>query len=88
MSRDELLELLRHLADSRGISVLFSTHITSDLDKCADDITYIKDGRVLASGDKATFARHFLHLRQPGETGELSLEEIMLRTERRTYDDF
>ena len=44
--------------------------------------------RVLASGEKATFARHFLHLRQPGETGELSLEEIMLRTERRTYDDF
>ena len=43
---------------------------------------------MLASGDKATFARHFLHLRQPGETGELSLEEIMLRTERRTYDDF
>ncbi len=88
VARDELLELLRHLADSRGISVLFSTHITSDLDKCADDITYIKDGRVLASGEKATFARHFLHLRQPGETGELSLEEIMLRTERRTYDDF
>src|SRR5690606_20645467 len=31
-----------------------STHITSDLDKCADDITYIQDGKIVASmGKKA-----------------------------------
>ena len=49
VSRDELLELFLTLVREQGVSILFSTHITSDLDKCADDITYIRAGRILAS---------------------------------------
>ena len=49
VSRDELLELFQALAAGGERSILFSTHITSDLDRCADDITYIKDGRVRAA---------------------------------------
>ena len=37
------------------MSILFSSHITSDLDKCADDITYIRDGDILASMDIEQF---------------------------------
>lgn len=48
VSRDDLLDVFLSLAD-RGITILFSTHITSDLDKCADDITYIKEGKIIAS---------------------------------------
>ena len=44
VSRDELLGLFRQLVRDGERSILFSTHITSDLEKCADDITYIKDG--------------------------------------------
>ena len=29
-----------------GVSILFSTHITSDLEKCADKIIYIKQGKI------------------------------------------
>lgn len=47
VSRDELLEIFMQLA-AEGKSILFSTHITSDLDKCADDIVYIRQGRILA----------------------------------------
>jgi len=86
VARDDLLVLFRKLVKGGKRSILYSTHITSDLEKCADDITYIKDGKVLASADKQEFARSFQHLRRPGEAGELSLEEIMIRTERRTYD--
>ena len=32
-----------------GTAILFSTHITTDLEKCADDITYIREGRIKAS---------------------------------------
>ena len=39
--------------EERGI--LFSTHITSDLERCADYITYLQNGRVLASTDRETF---------------------------------
>lgn len=65
--------------------VFFSTHITSDLDKCADDIAYLHDGRLLACREKGEFIRSFQHLRTPEDRGELSLEEIMVRTERRTF---
>ena len=72
---------------SEKCSILFSTHITSDLDKCADDITYIQNGRVLLSADKDTFLRSFEHLKTPDDTGPLTLEEIMLRTERSEWDE-
>ena len=47
VSRDELLEVLMALC-GEGRTVLFSTHITSDLDKCADNIIYIRAGRIAA----------------------------------------
>jgi ABC-2 type transport system ATP-binding protein len=54
VSREELLEIFLTLRDE-GVSVLFSTHITSDLEKCADCITYIKNGRIVASCDMDRF---------------------------------
>lgn len=86
VSRDDLLELFRQLVKTGERSILFSTHITSDLEKCADDITYIKDGKLLRSAEKSAFIQSFQHLKKPGENGELSLEEIMIRTERSSYD--
>ena len=85
VSRDELLELFRALAAGGERSILFSTHITSDLDRCADDITYIKDGRVLASGEKGAFLDAFQHLRTDDDPGPLRLEDIMVRTEMRRF---
>lgn len=87
VSREELLHIFRQIVQNEPCSILFSTHITSDLDRCADDITYIQNGRVLQSADKATFLRSFDHLKTPEDTGPLTLEEIMLRTERSAWDD-
>lgn len=87
VSREELLYIFRQIVKNENCSILFSTHITSDLDKCADDITYIQGGRVLKSADKVTFLRSFEHLKTPEDTGPLTLEEIMLRTERSEWDD-
>lgn len=55
VSRDDLLELFQEIIEDGEHSILFSTHITSDLEKCADFITYIKDGEILASTDKDSF---------------------------------
>lgn len=87
VSREELLHIFRKIVKSEKCSILFSTHITSDLDRCTDDITYIQNGRVLQSADKDTFLRSFEHLKTPDDTGPLTLEEIMLRTERSEWDD-
>lgn len=86
VSREDLLDLFTAIVSNEKRSILFSTHITSDLDKCADDITYIKDGKVLHSSDKESFITSFQNLKLPEDKGDLSLEEIMLRTERRHYD--
>ena len=67
--------------------LILSTHITSDLDRCADDITYIQNGNVLKSADKDTFLRSFDHLRTSEDKQPLTLEEIMLRTERSDFDE-
>ena len=51
-SRDELLESLREFMTDENHTVLFSTHITSDLDKIADYVTVIHAGRLVASAPK------------------------------------
>ena len=85
VAREDLLELFQQLVKDGKRSILFSTHITSDLDKCADDITYIKNGEIIASADKASFIQAFQSLKAPGEDS-LNLEEIMVRNERGTYN--
>lgn len=87
VSRDEILHIFTRIVKDGKRSVLFSTHITSDLDRCADDITYIQNGMVLKSTDKETFLRSFEYLRTNEDTGPLSLEEIMLRTEGSDLDE-
>ena len=52
VARDDLLELFQELIEDGKRSILFSTHITSDLDKCADFITYIQNGRMVESCSK------------------------------------
>ena len=79
ISREELLDIFRALKD-RGVSILFSTHITSDLDKCADRITYIKDGKILSSD---TMEHYIAECRAAG-FGE-NLEEIMLHFEKEDF---
>lgn len=52
--REELLELLTRLIQDERKSVFFSTHITSDLDKIADYIVLIDDGRLVLNAPKDT----------------------------------
>lgn len=87
VSRDELLHVFKRIVSDGKRAVLFSTHITSDLDRCADDITYIYNGSVLKSTDKENFLHSFEYLREAEEAAPLTLEEIMLRTERKNYDE-
>ena len=55
VSRDDLTDVFRDVVSDEKHSILFSTHIISDLEKCADYITYIKDGAIVASADSDSF---------------------------------
>lgn len=52
VARDELLDILLHYIEDEQNSVLFSTHITSDLDKIADFLTILDNGKVFYTGYK------------------------------------
>ena len=81
VSRDDLCRLLKALADSGKCSILFSTHITSDLEKCASHITFIQNGQIRYTGTREGFMEHFRDL---GST----LEDIIVEAERgEGYED-
>ena len=52
VARDELLDILGEYIAGGDKSILFSTHITSDLEKIADYITLIDNGRIFYTGTK------------------------------------
>lgn len=54
-SRDEILDIFLDMSREKGIGILFSTHITSDLEKCADDILYLQNGRLVGDGPLEAF---------------------------------
>lgn len=58
ISREELLDVLLDLA-GEGKTVFFSTHIVSDLEKCADDILFIRDGRIALDGELHDIERSY-----------------------------
>jgi len=47
--RRELLQRLSAILQDEGKSILFSTHITSDLERVADFITFVRNGRIAFS---------------------------------------
>ena len=80
VSRDELVQLFKALVADGQRSVLFSTHITSDLEKCADAIVYIKEGAVYQA---ATMQEFMSTNADKGAT----LEDIIVAIERRAWDE-
>lgn len=50
--RDEILDLFLEFIQQEDHSILLSSHITSDLDKIADYITFLHEGRVVFSRGK------------------------------------
>lgn len=59
VSREELLDIFLDLAEE-GVSILFSTHIIGDLEKCAGKITYIHKGQILYTGETDDFCKRYL----------------------------
>ncbi|GAA5187407.1 ABC transporter ATP-binding protein [Rugosimonospora acidiphila] len=52
VARDELVGIIGDFLLDEGHSVLFSTHITPDLDRIGDYVTLIHDGRIVRTGTK------------------------------------
>ena len=74
VSREDLLDLFQDLVEKDKVSILFSTHITSDLEKCADEVTYIQNGKILYSGKRKGLTEKYVLL--SGEAAKLTEPEL------------
>lgn len=72
VSRDGLLEIFNDLS-AEGSAILFSTHITEDLDKCADNIAYIRSGRLAAFDSREGFEESYRLVALTGKESEAQL---------------
>ena len=65
VTRDEMLDILLRYMEEENNSILFSTHITSDLDKIADYLTIMKDGTIFYTGLKDTLLETYCLAKGP-----------------------
>lgn len=60
VARDELMDILGDFVLNENNSILFSTHITSDLEKIADYVTFIHNGKIVFTGEKDVLLERFV----------------------------
>lgn len=74
--RGEIVELIQEFLMNEDHTVLFSTHITEDLDKIADYIVMMDDGKIVLDEDKITLTENYRLVQCENLTPELSAGAI------------
>ncbi len=70
VSRKEFLDILLDVVEEEQISVLFSSHITSDLEKTADQIALLEQGKLLYTGSMERLLGRFCLIKGGPEDGK------------------
>ncbi|MCD8916109.1 ABC transporter ATP-binding protein [Staphylococcus simulans] len=71
-SRNEVLEIIQDELIKEDVSVFFSTHIISDIEKIADHLVYLKDGEIIFNEQKDVLLTDYQIVR--GSTEDLDEE--------------
>ncbi len=80
--RDEILDVFFDLIQDEEHSILMSSHITSDLEKIADYITFIHKGRIVLSEEKDCMLEDYRILKcTRAQAPKLMREDIIRRRE-------
>ena len=61
--REQVLEILERLAREQDACILFSSHITQDVEKIASRVLFLVDGAILLDADTHTLDERFVKLR-------------------------
>lgn len=76
--RNEILDIFREYLQDETNSILMSSHITSDLEKIADCVTFIDKGKILLSGVKdEILENHGLIKCRKEELSEIAKEDYI-----------
>lgn len=72
--RSEILKILLEIIQDENKSVLFSTHITEDVEKIADYVTYLIDGKIVLSAPKDELLEKWkaIHIKNGYEISEIT----------------
>jgi len=81
--RDDILDVFLDFVQDENNSVLLSSHITSDLEKVADYITFIHDGSIIFSEEKDALKYNFGIMRcKASQFAEIDKEDILAYRKR------
>lgn len=72
VARDELLDILAEYIEDENRGVLFSTHITADVERIADYVTILHNGKVWYTGTKDELAEKYAVIK--GAEGDIPFE--------------
>ena len=84
--RNEFLSILQDLITDGDKTILFSSHITSDIEKIADYITYIKDGSIIFSEERESVFSKYLLIKDPEHAIPSEVRNIMIGGENTPYN--
>ncbi len=83
--RRELLEIFSELIQDEKKSILFSTHITSDLDRIADFVTFINKGSIVFSENKDSVLENWGIVKGGKELLNKEIESLFYGIRRHEY---
>jgi len=86
VARDEILDIMREYMIDEERTILFSTHITSDLERIADMIVYISHGAVLFCGEKDELTANYCVVRGGSLPGDKRKHAIGIRENGSGYE--
>lgn len=85
IARNNLLDILLEYMESEEHSILISSHITSDLERIADYVTFIDNGRILLSDEKYVITENHCIVKGPLETIYSLPKECIVSTRKNSY---
>ncbi len=83
--RSEILDILYNLIQDENVSIFFSTHITTDLEKVADYITFINNGSIVFSEEKDSVMEKYAIIKGSKELLDKDIKKSLLNIRENAY---
>jgi ABC-2 type transport system ATP-binding protein len=83
--RRDLLEILRGITDDEKRSVIISSHITDDIARIADYITYMIDGRIILSAEKDELLSNWKKIHFKNDTLDKDLMSYLSNVQKQMF---
>jgi len=83
--RRELLDILQEIMEDGRRTLFFSTHITSDLERIADYITFIQKGKILFTDSMEDVQDRYALVKGSMDVINRDVEKMFIKIERSSY---